>query len=301
MKKIKNVLICGLGGVGCVYGEKILSSSDAALKILVDETRLEKYSKTPRTVNGKVCDFGYILPDADDFKADLIIISTKSSGLQDAIRNIRNFVSDDTIILSFLNGITSEEEISKVYGEDKVLYSYVICHTIFRTGSNVVHDGVIKTVFGSKNPDDPKIEQVKTFFENARINFEIPNDIIRSMWLKFTLNCCVNQVSAICGKTFSQMREDKKCMEFMKKICEETSLLAKLKGVKNTENFWAETVENINYMLPEGKSSMLQDIEAKRMPEVDLFGKTVVKLSGEYGVKMHYNEVISGLIDIIAE
>lgn len=57
--------------------------------------------------------FNYILPDATDFKADLIIIATKFDGLNDVIKNMANFVKNDTVIISLLNGVTSEEIISK--------------------------------------------------------------------------------------------------------------------------------------------------------------------------------------------
>lgn len=69
-------------------------------------------------------DFNYILPD-DNFDADLIIIATKASGLDSAVKMIKNFVSSKTIILSLLNGISSEEVIRSAYPEAKVLKSYL--------------------------------------------------------------------------------------------------------------------------------------------------------------------------------
>ena len=117
MKKINNILLCGLGGVGSIYAQKIIDNTNCDLKILVDKSRFERYSKTPRRINGKDYTFDYILPSETDYDADLIIIASKSSGLDDIIKNINNFVKDDTIILSFINGITSEERIAKVYLE----------------------------------------------------------------------------------------------------------------------------------------------------------------------------------------
>ena len=54
----------------------------------------------------------YITPD-DLIGADLIIIATKSNGLDDAIKYINNFVCENTIIISLINGISSEEKIAK--------------------------------------------------------------------------------------------------------------------------------------------------------------------------------------------
>ena len=39
--------------------------------------------------------------------------------MNDAIKNIKNFVNKDTIIISLLNGVTSEDIIAAVYGKEK--------------------------------------------------------------------------------------------------------------------------------------------------------------------------------------
>ena len=105
------------------------------MRVLVDEDRLEKYKKSPKVFNGKPLNFNYILPNATDYKADLIIIATKFDGLCDAIKNIENFVKEDTIILSLLNGVSSEELIAKKYGWKHIPISYFIGHSAMRDGN----------------------------------------------------------------------------------------------------------------------------------------------------------------------
>jgi 2-dehydropantoate 2-reductase len=260
------------------------------LKILVDKERLERYTKTPRRLNGRELEFDYILPTDESFKADLILITSKSTGLKAILNSITHFVKKDTIIMSFINGISSEKEISNVFGEDKILHSYVICHTIFRKSQDVTHDGTTKVVFGSKNNNISQIDAVKTLFEQSHIEYEIPCDIYKSMWLKFTLNCCANPLSAIVRKTFSQLLADSKCVDVMKEICEEVSKIAKLEGVEDVSDFWEITLKNLHSMLPEGKTSMLQDVENGAIPEIDLFGGAVVALGQKWSVETPMNE-----------
>ena len=102
MKEIKNVLICGIGAIGSIYADKISTYDNDNLKILVDEKRFEKYIKNPKIFNGKELKLNYILPDKENFKADLIIIATKYNGFFDVLNNIKNFVKDDTIIRNIL-------------------------------------------------------------------------------------------------------------------------------------------------------------------------------------------------------
>ena len=90
---IKNVLICGIGAIGSIYAVKLLENKKCNLKILVDETRLERYKQNGLDFNDKKYDFDYTLPqNADNFKADLIIIAVKNNGLKWVIKNIKNFL-----------------------------------------------------------------------------------------------------------------------------------------------------------------------------------------------------------------
>ena len=60
---------------------------------------------------------------------------------------------------------------------------------------------------------DKKIKPVKELFDSAKLNYEIPQDMYRALWLKYALNCCVNQTSAITKMTFKQMWESQKYLD----------------------------------------------------------------------------------------
>ena len=51
MQEIKNILLCGLGGVGCVCASKIQDSAFFNLKILIDEKRYDFYKSNPTFSN----------------------------------------------------------------------------------------------------------------------------------------------------------------------------------------------------------------------------------------------------------
>ncbi len=302
MKDISKVLICGIGAIGSIYADKIQRFSPDNLRILVDRERLIKYENNPTIFNDRVLNFNYVLPDETNFKADLIIIATKFEGLNNAIVNIKNFVDEDTVILSLLNGVTSEKLIAAVYGREKLLYSYFIGHSAVREGRNITHDDVNTIVYGSENSADfENVERVKEYFERSGINYKIPDDIIRSMWLKYMLNVSANQTTAVLRLTFGEMLSNTKCMDFAVNIMKEVQAVAKAEGVKNTETMIEDTISHLNTMIPEGKTSMLQDVEAGRKTEVDMFAGTMIKLGLEHNIPTPYNNILKEMIDIIYE
>jgi len=304
MEEIKHILICGIGAIGSIYADKISRYDNENLKILVDKNRFEKYTKNPKKFNGKELKLKYILPDNTNFNADLIIIATKFDGLFDTIKNIKNFVKNDTIILSLLNGVTSEDYIAEKYGWKHVVHSYFIGHSAMRDGNEITFDGRGDIVFGVLNPEiTEKNDEIllKNYFEKVGIDYRIPDDVQHSMWLKFMLNVSSNQTSAILHKTFGQMQESPKFRKLLRDIMQEVVEIANACGVKNTQTIIDEAFESFDKMSPDGKTSMLQDIEAGRKTEVEMFAGTVIELGKKYNIQTPYNRVLKEMIDILEE
>ncbi len=300
MRDIKNVLICGLGAIGSIYADKIQKFNPDSLRVLVDEERFERYSSNPIIFNGNELHFNYILPNDDNFKADLVIIATKYDGLSDVIKNMKNFIQSDTVILALLNGVTSEKIIAETYGREKLLYSYFIGHSAVRTGRNVIHDDVNTIVYGSENTADiENVQRVKKYFDSVGINYKIPEDIMHSLWLKYMLNVSANQSTAILRLTFGEMLANEKCMDFAINIMKEVQKIAKAEGVKNTDIMIDETIAHLHTMIPDGKTSMLQDVEAGRKTEVDMFAGTVIELGLKHNIQTPYNQIIKEILDAI--
>lgn len=292
--KIKKVLVIGLGGVGTVYANIISKSSAVDLRVLVDNERYIRYRNTPRKLNGKVCEFDYICQD-DEFSPDLVIFAMKSCGLKDGIELARKFITDGTVVFSFINGISSEEVLRAEFGGAKVLESYIICHSITRYGSDVSHDGVSKVVWGDVDSRLDVVDRVKTFFNEVGIDNEYSDKIQEMMWGKFCFNCCVNQISAVRGYTFKEIWDSEECLDELRQVTLEIKQLAKSCGVGDID-FDSVVMNSLYSMIPEGKTSMLQDFESGREPEMDLFGAEVIRLANMYKVDVPYNSRLYELV-----
>lgn len=284
-----NVLICGLGAVGLTYAVRFRDKCN--LRILVDKERYERYMNSKPVFNGFEQNFEYVLSDEMAFKADLIIIATKFQGLESAVKNIKNFVGSNTRIISLLNGISSEEIISRSYPDARVLKSYFIGHSAVRSGNSVTQDGVGEIVM--------EYDRAATeILDECGINYSIPEDIDYALWLKFTMNIFSNQTSAVLKMTFGELKRNKKFREMARKIIQEVRQIAEVRGIKNLENLESDAMAALDRMCDEGKTSMHQDILAGRKTEVDMFAGEVIKLGNEYGIPTPYNQVLYDLIKI---
>jgi 2-dehydropantoate 2-reductase len=303
MTDIQNVLVIGLGAIGAIYATKLKQHDPDCVRVLVDANRLERYQSAGILLNGVRQDFNYVLPAANQQKADLILVATKSDALPEAIEAISGFVHDQTIIISLLNGITSEDLIAERYGSDKVLHAYFIGHGSTRTGSAITFDGVGRIVFGQANVQGrtPRVDTVCQFFDRAKIDYEVPEDILFSQWCKFVLNVGINQASAILRATYGAFQRSQQVHDIALELMQEAVLVAEKVGVSNTDGLlpWCENF--IRNMPPAFKSSMLQDIEAGKKTEVDMFGGAVCALGEKYGVPTPQNALFVRLIKALEE
>lgn len=297
MKNITNVLLCGLGAIGSIYAVKISQNKESKLSVLVDEARLIRYKNSSLVFNGQEYSFNYITKDSS-FVADLIIIATKNNQLPNVIDSIKNFVGRDTIILSLLNGLKSEDILSDVFGKDKVLYSYYIGHTSTRIGRNVTHDDVYKTVFGENDNSQysNNVLVVKNFFDKVGVKYEIPVDMEYSKWWKFLVNVGYNQASAVLNASYGDFQKSEATNDIAINLMKEAADVAKAVGVKNTDKLIPEVLKVIATMLPETRTSMLQDVDAERQTEVDVFAGYVSELGKKYGINTPYNDMFFKII-----
>lgn len=300
MDKIKKVLICGLGAIGSIYATK-LAQNGVDLKILITPDRLDKYTKTPLDYNGEKFVFDYVLPDYKEFKADLIIVATKNNNFESACENLENFVSDNTIILSLLNGIVSEGVLAQKYGWDKVLYAYFVGHTSTRTDRYIDFDGQGDFVFGEKDNNvlSERVLWVKAFLEENNIKYQLPKDMDYSRWKKFTVNVGANQTSVLLRANYEVIQKTPSAMNLCKNLMKEVQMIAKEEGIANWEKILDDAVGVIYQMIPQGRTSMLQDVDNKRETEVKYFAGTVVELGKKHNIPTPYNQMALDIIEAI--
>lgn len=293
MKEINKVIICGLGGLGSIFASAIKDSNSGILKILLNEERYKKYKMTPTIFNSKEYNFEYILPDENNFKADLIIIATKNDGLNWAIENINNFVSKDTIIISILNGIRSEKEIINTYKDSKVITSFYIGHSCIRQERNIYQDGIYEIVIGSTNKNEEyALNKLSLFLEKSNIKYRISDSIEEEYWKKFMINVGVNQLCALTGLRLKEIRNNDILKRQLKDLIKEVEIIAEAEGITNHRKIYNEALHFLLEELEDANPSMLQDIKAKRGTEIEIFAGEIIKLGQKHNIPTPLNREI---------
>ena len=302
MKEIQKVHLIGLGAIGGAYAGRILEKCPDSLRIIVDNDRRERYESDGVYINGKAVVFNYVTPDEAEEKSDLVIIAVKQHHLRQAIEEIRSFVGPDTIILSLLNGIVSEEILGSEFGMDKMLYSFCVGTDAVRKGTDIHFTNMGKVVMGDRyNHDSAKLVAVKEFFDRACVPYSVPEDIMRELWWKFMLNVGINQVSAVLRAPYGTFTREGEARELMISASREVISIAREAEINLSEKDIQDYLNVIAKLSPDGKTSMFQDVEAGRKTEVEIFSGTVIELGRKYGVPTPVNVVLYRLIRAIEQ
>jgi 2-dehydropantoate 2-reductase len=82
-------------------------------------------------------------------------------------------------------------------------------------------------------------------------------------------------------------------------LMREVLALAEATGVNLVEEDIDDLYGFLNAVSPQGKTSMLQDIEAGRKTEVEMFGGKVVELGKAHGIPTPVNETVLRIIQVL--
>ena len=303
MNKIKKVYLIGLGAIGGAYAGRIQENLPGCLKVVANRERAGRYGSSGIRINGATVAFDYVYPDEVKEKADLLLIAVKQHHLLQTIEDIRELIGPDTIILSLLNGISSEEIIGGIYGMDKMLYSFCVGTDATRTGTEINFGNIGNIIFGDRTNSETsqKVKMVREFFDKAHVPYKIPEDIIREQWWKFMMNVGINQVSAVLRAPYGVFNTPGAARDLMFAASQEVlDISAKAGILLNHEDLerYAKILETLS---PDGKTSMFQDVEAGRKTEVEIFAGTVIELGRKYDVATPVNHVLFKLIKALEQ
>ena len=288
--EIKKIGIIGQGALGVMYGNHLKKQlGNENVFFIADEGRVSRYRKADIICNGESCGFSYRSPK-EAVTADLIIFAVKFMGMEGALETVKPFVGENTVFLSVLNGISSEEMIEKAYGAEHVLYACVQGMDAGKDGSEVTYKNMGYITIGNKDKSrDEKLKAVTDLFDRTGLAYKVPDDILREQWNKLMLNTGVNQVTAVYGAPYRLIQKEGEARTMMIEAMREVLRVADTQDIDLTEEDITDWLKLLATLNPEGHTSMCQDVLAGRPTEVDLFAGTMLKIAKEEGFSLPVN------------
>jgi 2-dehydropantoate 2-reductase len=299
MKEIRKALVVGAGAIGAAVASRIFDSDPESVAILASGERAERYAREGILVNGRRYHFALANP-AVEGPYDLVLIAVKDYHLSSAIEEMRPFVGPETLVLSLLNGITSEEmlrtALEPILTKERNPLAFMIGIDALRENGEISFLSIGEIRFGDEknNPHalSPNVSAISRFLSSHGVPHAIPEDMVKAMWYKFMLNVALNQWSAVLKAPYGFFQRSESARKLLSSTMEEVVKLSQACGTGLESRDVEAVFATLAKLDPAGKTSMLQDIEAGRQTEVEIFAHVVAEKSRSLGIFAPVNEAL---------
>ena len=296
----KKIAVIGIGGVGG-YVAGMLAKAYPHVTMVARGARGESIRE-----NGLVLHSDYkgeivakperVASVREMGQQDYIFICVKNYSLEDVCENIRDVVTDDTVIIPVMNGVDPGEKIRSLIGRgtvvDSLIYTVAFANADFSISQQ---DTFTWLCIGIKNADQgqqEKVAQVAEILKGADIDYKDDGDIEVEIWRKYILNCAFNVMTAFYDNTIGELRRDPVKAQQYETLVWEAASVGRAKGVALTDEHIQEVIHKFRHVHADNATSSLQrDFQiCKKQTELETFSGYIVQEAKRLGVSIPLSE-----------
>lgn len=294
------ISIIGAGAMGCLYASMLSARHDVTLydvvPAVVDE--INRHGILCREPDGKINEFAVRarLSGDCDGQSDLVILFVKDLYSRSALETNKALIGDKTLLLSLQNGMGNQEILEEFAPSERVLLGTTKHNCVTVAPARIYHSGSGITYIGSPALRHTTAKSIAKAFEDCGIEADMCESVRHLLWEKLFVNMTINPVTAILDAPIGVLYSDENLRVLTRKLIDEAVPVALADGEKFDATVIYENLMKTVKLLHDGRASMCQDIEKKRLTEIDFINGAVVRLGKKYGIPTPCHETIVQLV-----
>jgi 2-dehydropantoate 2-reductase len=302
--KISTVAVIGAGAVGSYFGgllaragyDVILIARQDHVKAIQENGLFMECQSFQERVSVKASTEYQAIKNAD-----LILFCVKSPDTESVAKEIKPYLSEDSIILSLQNGVDNGERIKSVL-LNPVYPAVVYVATGMAGPGHVKHFGRGELVIGDLDGKDACLDQLKMlqeYLNKGNVPCSISKNIKHDMWLKFLVNCSYNAISGIGQIEYGQMVQSTHINTLIEQITNEFLAVAEKEGVTISPEQAILANEQIAKTMTKQKSSTAQDLMKFKKTEIDFLNGYIVRRGLVHQIPTPANQSVYALVKML--
>jgi len=297
------VVIVGAGAMGSLFGF-LFYKAGKDVWLLDNHPGLTRHiQKNGLRVEGISGNHNVPIPittNVDDIEwSDLIIIFVKAYDTPQAILDAKPLVGQDSVVITFQNGIGNADAIVKTVGKQKTIAGTTAHGATVLGPGHIRHAGTGETVIGELNGKRTgRLERIRAFFESAEITVNITHDVSSLLWSKLLINVGINPLTGITGLPNGALLDFKETREIMHGAVNEARGVVSCKGIQLMYEDPLQKVDSVCQATCGNISSMLQDLRNRKKTEIDFINGVIVREGDKAGIETPINQVLTHLIHL---
>lgn len=299
--QIKSVAVLGAGAVGSYVIWGLSSRKDIRLAVIAEGPRAERLKQQGITINGTTYRPQVWTPQEAN-GVDLLVVALKYGALPGALDSIAAAVGPNTTVMSLMNGVDSEEIIAAKIGAEHVLPSLIkVASHKEADGYHFNPETTIGIIYGELAAPlkSERVQAVEALLAGTGIHSRVTPYIKEEIWSKFRLNVCNNLPQAILGAGVGCYQSSAHMKAISDGLCHELEAIAVAKGIDLSKV--DASSRHGSLVPPATRYSTLQDLDAGRHTEIDMFSGALMRMGQELGIPTPYNEYTYHMIKALEE
>lgn len=293
------IAVIGAGAMGCFYGARLSACHDVyyidAYQPQVDALNRDGITVVEGETEQRYRARAFMSGNADE-RADLVILFVKTLFTERALTRNQNIIGKDTVLLTLQNGAGNDRTI-KTHMDEKNIIIGTSKHNCVNLGDGKIrHSGSGETVIGSLSGNIALAQWVKDVLESGGFETIASDNIQRIIWTKLFVNLSINALTALMDANIGLVVENEYAKDIAIHIVKEAIAVAKADGNAFDEREILDMVFAIAEECADGHASMCQDMQNKRLTEVDAINGALVRAAKEYNLPAPYNAMITKLV-----
>lgn len=241
---------------------------------------------------------------------DWIVLLVKQSHLTDElVRVLARYGENGTRLLCFQNGLGHAEKLAQVIPADKLFVAVTTEGARRASPVEVAHTGRGTTTVGPAFPECLEAEgrangpesgqkaqkKLENLLHEAGFEAHLSNNMDTIVWNKLLVNAVINPLTALLRVKNGELPKSEYRLELMRSIYEEARTVASKRGIELGSDGWMRILQ-VCRDTAANDSSMLQDVLAGRITEVEWINGAIVRLAREFQLDVPVNETVYRLI-----
>ncbi len=281
----------GAGGVGGYFGARLQQAGHDVVFFARGKhlAALREKGLTLKSTHGDAQLKVAVLEEpAKAAPVDVVIFAVKLWDTESAAERLRPIIGRQTVVIPFQNGVESVERLQKVLPKEAVMGGAAYIATRIAAPGVIEHIGqMARLQFGPVLP-----AQRQAACKEARIDAEMPDDVVRAIWEKFVFLVAVSSATAVSRAPLGVVRADPDLRRLFENALRETWALARARGVPLADGLVEDRMKYLDTMPHEMKASMAHDLEAGGRLEAPWLCGAVARMSAELGLDAPVNRTV---------
>ncbi len=296
------IVVMGTGGVGGYFGG-LFARKGHQVFFVARGAHLQSILEKGLTVKSVHGDFN-ISPalagsDPAEFGiADLVLFCTKTYDTQAAAKMLLPVVGEETMVMSFQNGIDSADRIGAVLGIQHMVGSSTWISSLIES------PGVIRQVSQFRRvvigeldgKRTPRLQNLCTAWHEIGIRAECVEDILKVLWTKFVFISSMSGFGSLTRLAVGDYRSVPETRMMMVKLMEEVEAVARAKGINLDVDVVSQTLAFIDQAAPGLRPSMQADVEASKRMELESMIGVICRLGQQLSIPTPTADMIYALL-----